>query len=164
MNYETSAEIEIAIARYFDVRKNIIVPNVSHGMFGYELDLCIVSITGRYATEVEIKISKADLKADSKKRHRHDWNDNFIKNLYFAMPEKMIGYENLVPEKAGIIFVTPKGKVYIFRKCKPNKLAKKWDDHKLYKLTRLGMFRVWNMKEKIWDLQMQIKNFREKLK
>jgi hypothetical protein len=164
MNYETSAEIEIAIAKYFDVRKNIIVPNVSWGMFKYELDLCIVNITGRYATEVEIKISKSDLKADSKKKHNHDKNNNFIKNLYFAMPEKMIGCEDLVPEDAGIIFVNKKGKVLVVKDPKPNKSAKKWDDEKLYKLARLGVFRIWNMKEKIWDLQMQIKNFRENLK
>jgi len=80
------------------------------------------------------------------------------------MPEKMIGCEDLVPEDAGIIFVNKKGKVLVVKDPKPNKSAKKWDDEKLYKLARLGVFRIWNMKEKIWDLQMQIKNFRENLK
>jgi len=162
MNYETSAEIEIAIARFFDVRKNIIVPNVSHGMFGYELDLCIVSITGRYATEVEIKISKADLKADSKKRHNHDRNGNYIKNLYFVMPDKMVGCEDLVPEGAGILFVNKKGGVWVARDPKSNKSAKKWDDQKLYKLARLGMFRVWNLKEKILKLKKENKELKDK--
>ena len=41
MNYETTAEMELAVVRHFNARKNVIVPNVSWGMFPYELDLCM---------------------------------------------------------------------------------------------------------------------------
>ena len=144
MNYETSAEIEIAIAHHFGVLKCIIIPNLN-GMFYYELDLCILS-KALYAAEVEIKISKGDLKRDAKKHHCHDWNFDFIKSLWFAMPDKMKGCEEFVPEKAGILFVSTKGKVMEFRKPKINTAAKKWPVEKALALARLGMIRMWNLK------------------
>jgi len=148
MNYETTKEIEIAVAEFFGVRKNVIVSNVFWGMFPYELDLCILN-KGFYATEVEIKISKSDLKADSKKWHRHDQNYNYIKYLWFAMPEKMKGCEDMVPQNAGIFFVSKNGFVNIFRKPISNKLAKKWDMEKAFKLGRLGSMRTWDLKWKL---------------
>lgn len=57
MNNETAKEIEIAIARYFGIRQNAIVPNVSWGLgFPYECDLLILRDSG-FAIEIEIKIS-----------------------------------------------------------------------------------------------------------
>ena len=147
MNYETTAEMEIVIARYFDTRKNVIVPNVSHGMFRYEMDLCMLNMVGMYASEVEIKISKSDLKADAKKPHHHDCVS--IKYLWFAMPEKLKGCEEYVPEHAGILFVSSKGAVSVARKPVSNKSAQKWDYKKAFRLARLGTLRVWNLKESI---------------
>jgi hypothetical protein len=146
LNYETTKEIELALALFFDKRKNIIVPNVSYGMFKYELDLCILDCAGFYAKEVEIKISKSDLKADNKKKHRHE--NNMIKYLYFAMPYKMKDCEGLVPENAGILLITEKGKVITHRKPKTNKNAKKWEYKDAYKLARLGVMRFWNLRMK----------------
>lgn len=60
-------DIEIAIAKMFNYRMNVIVPNVSWGLgLRCECDLLIVS-QRRYATEIEIKVSKSDIKADKKK-------------------------------------------------------------------------------------------------
>lgn len=62
----TTLEMEIALMRELNIRKNIIVPNVSFGMYfkGYgalhECDLLCLSKSG-YATEIEIKIIKSDL-------------------------------------------------------------------------------------------------------
>lgn len=151
MNYETSSEIEIAIANHFDIRKNIIVPNVSWGMFGYELDLCILNCKSMYASEVEIKISKSDLKRDQKKYRPHERNGNLIRQLWFAMPEKLRGCEDLVPERAGIIFVkfvNNMGITYEYRRPKINKLARKWSIEEAFKLARLGTMRIWSLKEK----------------
>ena len=147
MNYETTSEIEIAVARWFGTIKNIIVPNTSWGMFHYELDLCILNYTNLYAKEVEIKISKSDLKRDLLKKHNHDQNRNLIRELWFAMPKRLVGNENFVPTRAGILYVNSTGNVEIFRKPQINKSARKWSEKEALKLARLGTIRVWNMKE-----------------
>jgi len=67
------------------------------------------------------KISKSDLKADAKKNHNHDKNGNYIKYLWFAMPKKLMGCEDLVPENAGIIYIDKWGFSKIFRKANVNK-------------------------------------------
>lgn len=146
MNYQTCAEIEVAISRYFGITKYVIVPNVSWGMFRYELDLCVLNHRSLYAYEVEIKVSKSDLKRDAKKWHGHDWNYNLIRCLYFAMPEKMLDCIEFVPERAGILLVDPKGHVTTVREPKPNPAAKKWTYEQAYRLARLGTMRVWTYK------------------
>ena len=151
MKYETSGEIEIAIANHFGIRKNIIVPNVSWGMFGYELDLCILNCKSMYASEVEIKISKSDLKRDSKKYRAHERNRNLIRQLWFAMPEKLRGCEDLIPEKAGIIFVGKTGMTLEFRRPKANISALKWNIVEAYNLARLGTMRIWKLKREAID-------------
>ena len=66
-----SSDIEFAVARMFCWRQNIIVPNVWWGMgFNYELDLMVISGSG-WATEIEIKISVSDIRADLRKRRWH---------------------------------------------------------------------------------------------
>lgn len=65
-----TSDIEIAVASHFNWRQNIIVPNVSWGLFGdgREIDLAIVRPSG-WLVEVEIKITASDIKADLRKRH-----------------------------------------------------------------------------------------------
>ena len=99
-------EMEVALANYFNVRQNIIVPNVSWGLGIHECDLLIVRASG-YLIEVEIKISKADLIKDSKKEHKHI--DKRIKELYFALPDYLENCIEYIPERAGILLVS-KGK------------------------------------------------------
>ena len=163
MNYETTGEIEEAVVRHFNARKNVIVPNVSWGMFPYELDLCMLNLAGMYASEIEIKISKSDLKADGKKHHCHDKNGNFIKYLWFAMPDKLKGCEDLVPENAGILYINKYGYGKIFRKPVVNPVARKWDYEKAFKLARLGTLRIWSLKRKTRELQERIKGLIKKL-
>jgi hypothetical protein len=82
MNHETCVEIESAVAGYFNPRRCTIVPNVWWGLgLNHECDLFVMNQTG-HAYEVEIKTSRADIKADQKKRHSH--NSKFIRRLYFA--------------------------------------------------------------------------------
>ena len=66
-------EMEIALMRKFDVRRNIIVPNICWGMNLHECDLLSITKKG-YATEIEIKVSKPDLRADRDKTHGHRSN------------------------------------------------------------------------------------------
>lgn len=141
-------EIEITLASWFGYRQNLIVPNVSWGLNIHECDLFIVSQAG-YATEVEIKISKADLKKDADKPHKHQ--SDLIKNLYFAIPEKLEGCVEYIPERAGIIIVYRLKHhddlfCKVLRKPKPNKTARKLTDEERYIVARLGALRIWGLK------------------
>lgn len=140
-------DIERAMAHHIGIRTHVIVPNVSWAMFDYELDLCSLDIHSMYATEVEIKISKSDLKADLKKPHHH--HNPWMHYLYFAMPESMQDCIDLVPEHAGIYLVKESNKwgepeVLKAKQAVVNKEAKKWDDHKAFELARLASLRYWN--------------------
>lgn len=68
----STLQCEVAIMKHFGIRANLIVPNVSWEIYSlpfrtlHECDILILSNSG-YATEVEIKISKADLLKDREK-------------------------------------------------------------------------------------------------
>lgn len=47
------------------------IPNLSWGLLDYEADFVAISKSG-YMTEVEIKRSFEDFKADFSKKHKHD--------------------------------------------------------------------------------------------
>ena len=155
----TTPEMECALSNWFDYRVNLIVPCVywGHGCFYHECDLLIVSKAG-YVTEVEIKISRGDLQADAKKLHGHH-GGSAIKYLYFAVPERLEAAAlQFVPERAGIILVSPKDNVpgeYPYSpRCKRirqpivNKHAQKMPDRERYKVARLGALRLWGLKRK----------------
>jgi len=97
-------DMEIALANYFGVRQNLIVPNVSWGMDSHECDLFVLSPAG-YGWEVEIKVSKADLFKDKYKRHGH--HSSKIKFLYFAIPDYLQKWIFEIPLCAGVIIVRP---------------------------------------------------------
>lgn len=159
MNYQTTLEVECAIAKHFNIRINLIIPNVSWGFFIHECDLLVVSKSG-YLTEVEIKISLADLKKDIKKRHGH--RDDRIKNLYFAIPSKMVKHIEYIPLHAGILSITSKGKVFELTKPKINTAAKPISIEDKLKLLRLGTMRIWGLKKKLIDIKnKEIKNAKE---
>ena len=158
MNYQTTIEIEYAVARHFGIRTHLIIPNVSWGFFIHECDLLIVSKSG-YLTEVEIKISASDLKKDVEKKHGH--KDDRIKNFYFAIPQKLHKdkYIEFIPENAGILIVNERGYINVWRKPLINKNAKSIsiDDELL--LARLGTMRIWGLKKKLIDIKNKsIKN------
>ena len=144
----TTKQMEKFLAHFFDFRINVIVPRVSWGFDIHECDLLIMSKSG-YATEVEIKISKADLIKDKDKTHQH--NDNRLKALYFAIPEKLKDCIEHIPERAGIILVNndyPTIRPYrpsceIFREPKINKTPHKFTIEVQFKLARLGTMRIW---------------------
>ncbi|MEE8428639.1 MAG: hypothetical protein V3S33_03965 [Gammaproteobacteria bacterium] len=149
----TTPEMEVALARWFDYRMNLIVPNVYWGFSSdmHECDLLIVSKAG-YCTEVEIKITRADLRRDAKKSHGHE--NKSIKYLYFALPDYLEHCQEFVPERAGIILVRPDVPDVWSPRCKRvrqpqcQKHAAKMSDSQRYKVARLGALRIWNLKEK----------------
>ena len=157
----TTLEMEVAVAYYFNPRQNLIVPNVSWGMFAHEVDLCVLT-PANYATEVEIKISKADLIKDKEKRHQHKCDK--IKYLYFAIPEHLEEEIEHIPERAGILMVKwnkPWGRSYGHNhlatgwwSCKRIREPQvhtryKWTNQQRLDLLRLGAMRIWGLKTKL---------------
>jgi len=146
-------EIEVAIAKFFGIRQNIIVPNISWGLLGmHECDIFLIKKSG-YCMEVEIKISKSDLLADFKKEHQH--KDNRIKEFYYAIPIKLLeSCESLIPEHIGIIVcerIKNRKHIHtkIHRKTTTNKKARKLTDKEMLKVAKLGCMRIWSLKEKL---------------
>lgn len=164
----TSAEIELRLARHFGVRKNVVVPNVSWGLdFGHELDLIVVSKAG-YATEIEIKVSKADLKNDLKKPHKHE--SKRLKYLYFALPSKLKSAAlEFVPERAGIILLNntdaelPAYDIEVLRPAVVRPKAEKLTDKEIIKLHHLSAMRLWPLKANLLQAQQRAKILRSNL-
>lgn len=152
----TTPEMECALSTFLDYRVNLIVPNVYWGMNIHECDLLVVSKAG-YLTEIEIKVSRADLRADAKKWHGHE--SDRIKRLFFAVPDYLEHCLHMVPERAGIILVRPEPNVpgvyphhprcREIRPAKRNAAATKISDGDRYKIARLGALRIWGLKRKI---------------
>ena len=153
-------DIEVALSKYYGVRKHLIVPNISWGLPGmHECDMFIITTAG-IATEVEIKISKSDLLADFKKGHDHKDRAGRISYFYYAMPEVL--YEkckDLIPIDAGVL-ICNRGKwegatVYVkeVQKSSKRKGSRKLTTEECFKIARLGTMRIWSLKEKIIKLQ-----------
>lgn len=99
-----SGHVECAVARLLNYRIYTIVPNVSHGLgLNHECDMLALDSKDRF-TEVEIKISAGDLKADFKKGHGH--KSKYISRLVYAMPLEIIEkHQDLIPPNNGIISI-----------------------------------------------------------
>jgi hypothetical protein len=159
----TTPEMELSIVNtLFNIRKNIIVPNVSWGMFNHECDLLVLS-EKHFATEIEIKVSKADLKADFKKWHNH--RDKRIKYLYYAIPYYMENCIDLIPDYAGVIIVQEDRNhagyhvAEYLRKAVANTACHSpMSDKDVMQLTRLGCLRIWSLREKVKSLKKELEN------
>lgn len=141
-------DIEIAVVKYFNPRVNLIVPNISWGMFIHECDLLLIT-KNNYAYEIEIKVSRSDLKKDLEKMHCH--KSNKIKKLYFAIPDYMLDAVEFIPERAGIITVSQGMRCHMVRDAKINS-DYKFSDADKFQVARLGAMRIWGLKEKIIKL------------
>ena len=154
----TTAEMEVAIAKYFGIRQHIVVPNVSWGFFNHECDMFLIRKSG-YGFEVEIKRSKSDMMADFKKKHGHSDRKNRIVQLYYAFPEELLPkVEALVPEDCGIITVSisewnDKAYASMRRDAKRRKGAKRLTQKEQLQIARLGTLRIWTLKEKLNGLK-----------
>jgi len=144
----TSLDIEIAVAKLFNPRINIIVPNITWGMgFKYELDMLIITPAG-YGYEIEIKTSLSDFLLDIKKRHFHD--SKRIKKFYYAMPDYLLEKcEKHISGDTGIISIKD-GEANIIRESKIRNNFK-FSTGDISNLTRLGTMRIWTLKRIIQD-------------
>ena len=163
-----STDIELELVNYFNHRANLIIPNVSWGFNIHECDLLIVSRAG-FITEVEIKISKSDIKADLKKGHKH--NDHRIKRLFFAIPYYLKDCADLIPEHAGIINIDNRDwperprrpRVMVSRQAKNNSVYK-CTLRDRYDLARLGAIRIWDLKHTVRDRVEELDRLNAKMK
>lgn len=156
IDYTKTPGVEIAVARFYGVRRYTILPNAYWGLdFRYELDLLVVSGAG-YMYEIEIKVSRGDIRADKKKRWQHD--SPRIRELWFAVPEKLAEYacEEVMP-RAGIMSVSPKGGVTKIRKCEINKMAPKISERHRLKIGSLSNMRMWDLKYSLADYHPNLK-------
>lgn len=148
MNYETTAEIEIAVALSFGWRSHLIVPRVSWGLSIHECDLLIVNKSG-YAYEVEIKVSRSDLLKDMNKSHNHRDRQLRLRRLWFAVPEKLCDCYEYIPDTAGIFVVDRNGHVSEIRPAPIQAQARKLTETEQYKIARLGTLRMWALKQRL---------------
>lgn len=140
-------DMEVALARHFNWRVNLIVPNVSWGFdLKYEADLLVVSPAG-YVTEIEIKVSRGDIKADLKK-HKCAHRSKLVKRFFYAVPQSIADSEWL-PLDCGLITVNDNFTydVKVVRPPRINREAKPLEDHKIRELMSLGCMRIWSLKE-----------------
>ena len=109
-----AGHMEVAVARLIGWQSNTIVPNVYWGLgLRHEADLLVLDQKGRF-TEIEIKVSKSDLKADFKKGHSHE--SSIISRMVFAVPESLVStVTDLAPKKYGIISVQWNPHIGVFR-------------------------------------------------
>jgi len=148
LNKLNTSDVEYAVAKYFNPRINLIVPNVWWGLgFNHELDLLICS-NSRYCTEVEIKVSRSDIKADGKKGHNHD--SKKIKRFFYAVPDSLADCEHL-PVDCGLIVVDLNLRCKTVRPPRINRIARPLDDWEYLKLLQLAAMRVWTLKETLME-------------
>ena len=159
-------DIEIALAGWYDYRQNVIVPNVGSGVVYHECDMLVLTPSG-YLTEIEIKVTKADLKADFKKKHGHRTTSN-VKQFFYCYPALMKDCDKLIPASAGIIHIDEVVPYYLsdstgnkikilrprlVRQAKINKGVQPLSDKDRMSLMRLGCMRIWSLKRKLSEVR-----------
>lgn len=153
----TIYEIELAIVNsgLFNKRGDIFVPNVSWGLLNHEADMVVMTKSG-YLTEIEIKRSWEDFKADFKKPHEHD--DERVYKFYYCVPssikDKVIELfktkHEFIP---AVLSYTEEGVVTDLKVGFPNtNRGRKLFLEEQLTIARLGCMRVWNLKQKLVDI------------
>ena len=83
----TEEEMQKKLGRHLFL-KNITIPNITmhgDGKGEYEADLIYFNLKVRVVTEIEIKVSIQDFRADFKKKRYHD--HLHVGYLYYAVPQ-----------------------------------------------------------------------------
>lgn len=161
--------------RSLDIQRNLVVPCVTDisGLVNFECDLLVLSKSG-YATGIEIKVTKSDLKNDLSKNHIVRLNDLLWKSYsrkpaleyyyspfkyyYYAVPEKLeeMALEQ-IPEFMGLYVIKKHphvSKNIIVEVRKPKKLFNyRWSESQRYDLARLGTMRLLGLKLNIEKLK-----------
>lgn len=138
-----------------------VVPNVSWSFLAWEADLLVSSKAG-FLTEVEIKISAGDWKADLKKdkwaRHPSlmgdgkvahlDWEK--VKYFWYAAPHHLaVRWKEFgIPEEAGVygMRLWPDGRISheVLKPALRRPGTRRLNDEEMKALARLGAIRYWS--------------------
>lgn len=161
----TVEEIQLALLTCdsFHPRRNIAVGNVSHGLLSYEADLLVMSKAG-YLTEIEIKRTWEDFRADFRKKHSHD--DEIINGLYYCVPNELATkVVDFLDEKeygvSGVIGYTEEKQLHWYRTefgfLKSHSSGRKLFLEEQLQLARLGAMRVWKEMSKKHNMNNPVK-------
>lgn len=149
--------IENSVAMLLNYRVYTIVPNVSWGLgLHHECDMLALDKDGRF-TEIEIKISMSDLRADFRKKHGH--RSKYISRLVYAIPDVMVEKSlELIPRDCGIISVHLIENYGVrgfearwVRRAKHNRNAEMVPQSVINKFHQLGCMRIWSLKQKLYN-------------
>ncbi len=170
-------EIEVGLSKLeeFNFVKNLVVFNVNGSssilFLDHECDVLVLSKSG-YLTEIEIKRSWEDFKADFKKKYFHN-SCGVIKRFYYCVSElfadKVVEYlkDNNV-DCYGVIVYNEKGDIgFEYRML--HQSSDRISVHKLYieqqlYLAKLGSMRAIGLKEKILELGKSNREYLECIK
>ena len=170
----TTLDMEIDLLWHYGVSKNIIITNTYECMF--ETDVLVISSAG-YATGIEIKVSKSDLRNDLKKKHiaalSKPWNTKgydmvstakehyfgYFKRFYYAVPEHLEAAAlEQIPDFCGLLVRKTKADSYrswIEEVRKPKPLFKyKWSEKEMLRVAHLGTMRILGLKQAIRGYQI----------
>lgn len=161
-------EIQNALYKFLSIKGHeFIIPNIylSGGVWS-EADLISVTKAG-YISEYEIKISRADFKADLKKRKHHFFEKNnrcFQRYFWFVTPDGLVKPEE-IPNYAGHIEVSKPRRYDPWFRCSvkknPMRLSgEKINDRQKEKIYRGYMLRYWDMRHRLENKCKQLKLFR----
>lgn len=168
------SERQIATAvskKLFENKYLVMVPNCN--WTGHECDVLVVTENLRII-DVEIKISRADLKADAKKRkwyhnwdfsidgpwrdgnrRRAEWPDKVWKH-YYVMPEEIWDdklFDTLGSPRSGVVLLRriSNGEVraHVKRRAEPNRDAQKLSPEIAVNIARLASLRMWDAYAKL---------------
>jgi hypothetical protein len=153
---------------FYASRQFAVVPNVSWSMLPWEADLLVCSKAG-FLTEVEIKISMSDWKADLlKNKHRPDigWRQSrMVKRFFYACPPEIaerwleikretmdektgIVVTHAFPEYAGVLSVSEDG-VKVIRPAADKPNHRRLTDQEMLNMARLGSIKAWDLAHNI---------------
>ena len=142
----TEEEMQKKLGRHLFL-KNITIPNITmhgDGKGEYEADLIYFNLKARVITEIEIKVSIQDFRADFKKKRYHD--HLHVGYLYYAVPQDM--YEEHKDEiesllgDAGLIVVSTyknkRGMVRYIKRAKKRKEVRPLNENDVMNYLRIG--------------------------
>ena len=127
------------LSRYFDLRQNYVFPNTY--ICGGEMDVAVVT-PRMYLTEIEVKLTLADWKADTKKEKWWSGDRKYVDRFFYAVPRNLVDFiPEFVQSTVGIISINDGGGLEAVRNAK--KVGVKITDLMFKKLLIRTYHRFW---------------------
>lgn len=150
----TEEKMQNALTRrgnLFDFTVYAVVPNVSYAVLGHgEADLLCLSKSNTFH-EVEIKVSKSDMKADLKKHRGHE--NSMVAYTWFAVPDVLEDDAlEIVPSRYGLVVVESDPHRFTCYRTRVVRKATKYTgfgarkptDAEVLRFLRTGVIRMWS--------------------